>query len=74
MEENGADVVEMAIQREEASPCLVAPDLDLVVVAATHKQRLRLVEVDAANWAIVLFKSINQSSHAVVPELNSRRM
>lgn len=67
VEKHRPDVIEMTIERELASPLLVGPDLDLVVVAAGHEQWLSLVEVNTSNWAIVLFETINQSPHAVVP-------
>lgn len=67
VEEDGADIVEMAIQGEETSSCLQRPDLDLVVVSARDKQRLGLVEVDTPDWAIVLLEAVDESSHAVVP-------
>ena len=41
-----------AQQREQAAAQLVVPDLDLVVIAARHKQRLALVEVHAADGAL----------------------
>lgn len=34
VEENGADVVQVAVQGEQAAASLVGPDLDLVVIAA----------------------------------------
>lgn len=68
MEEDCADVVKMAIEGEQTSSCLVVPDLDLVVIAARNEQRLCLVEVDSSNWAVVLFKSVDQGSHAIVPQ------
>ena len=39
-------------------------DLDLVVVAAGHDQRLDFVEVDATNWAVVLVKALQKNTHA----------
>ena len=74
MEENGADVVQMTIQRKKTSPCLVGPDLDLVVIASGDEEGLGLVEVDAANRSVVFFESINEGSHTIVPQLNSRGM
>lgn len=67
MEENGSDIVEVAVQREQASPGLIRPDLDLVVVTARDEEGLRVVEVDSSDRTVMLFKSINQRSHAVVP-------
>lgn len=67
MEEHRSHVVQMAVEREETSPSLVAPDLDLVIVSSGHEQRLSLVEIDTPDRAIMLLEAIDQSSHAVVP-------
>lgn len=67
VKEDRSDIVQMTVQREDASPCLVRPNFDLVVVSAGHKERLGFVEVDAANGPIMLFKSINECAHAVIP-------
>ena len=40
VEEDGADIVEMAVQSEEATAGLVRPDLDLVVVTARDEKGL----------------------------------
>lgn len=37
VEEDGPDIVQVAVQCEETSPSLVRPDLDLVVVTARHE-------------------------------------
>lgn len=67
VEENGPDIVQMPVQREQTSPGLIRPHLDLVVVSARHKEGLSSVEVNAAYWPIVLLKSVDERSHAVVP-------
>jgi hypothetical protein len=41
VEEDGADVVEMAVEGEETAAGLVRPDLDLVVVTTRHEEGLR---------------------------------
>ena len=74
VKEHGPDIIQMPIQGEQAPPCLIRPYLDLVVVAARHEKRLCLVEIDATNGAVVLFKAVNQCSHAIVPKLNRRGM
>jgi hypothetical protein len=63
------DVVQVAQKREQAAPQLVRPDLDAVVVAARREEWLRGVEVDAADWAVVLVEAVDEGAHAVVPEL-----
>lgn len=67
VEEDGSDIIQMPIQREEASSGLRRPHLDFVVVSSGYEERLCLVEVDASDGAIVLFEAVNQGSHAVVP-------
>ena len=74
MEENGADVVQVSIQGEEASSRLVRPDLDLVIITPRHEQGLCFVEVYAPYRAIMFLKAIDKSAHAVVPQLNCRGM
>ena len=44
-----ADIVQMTGKREEALALLIVPDLDLVIVASAHKQRLGLVEGNSTN-------------------------
>jgi hypothetical protein len=60
----------MTIQCEETPPSLVVPDLDLVIITTGDKQGLSRVEIDSSNGAIVFFETINQSSHAVIPQLD----
>lgn len=74
MEEYRSDIIQMAIQCEQASPCLITPHLDLVIITSGHEEGLSRVEVNGSNGAIVLFESIDEGSHAIIPELNSRRV
>jgi hypothetical protein len=67
VKENGSHVIQMSIERKQTPARLVAPDLDLVVIAAGDEQRLSLVEVNTPNGSIVFFEAINECSHAVVP-------
>lgn len=67
VEEDCPHIVKVAIEREKTSSCLVGPDFDFIVVSAGNEQWLGLVEVDATDWAVVLFKSVDQRSHTVVP-------
>jgi hypothetical protein len=62
----------MAIQCKQTPPSLVVPDLDLVIITTGDKQGLGRMEIDSSNGAIVFFEAINESSHAVVPKLDSR--
>lgn len=64
----------MTIQSKQTSSRLVRPDFDLVVVATGNEERLRLVEIDASDGTIVLFETINEGSHAVIPQLYGRRV
>lgn len=72
MEENGANVIKVAIQGEETASCLIRPNLDLVIVTAGYEEGLGFMEVNPTNWAIVFLESIDQSSHTIVPELYGR--
>ena len=67
MEEDRPDVVQVPIEGEETSPCLIRPNLNLVIITAGDEERLCLMEVNASNGSIVLFKSIDQGAHAVIP-------
>jgi hypothetical protein len=59
VEDNGTDVVQVTIQSKEASPALVGPDLDLVIITSRNEKRLGVMEIDGSNRAIVLFKAVN---------------
>lgn len=74
VEEDCSYVVEMSVQGKQTSPRLIRPDLDLVVVASRNEEGLCLVEIDASNRPIVFFEAINKGSHAIVPQLYSRRV
>jgi len=58
VEKDGTDVVQVAVQSEQASSSLVRPYFDFVVIAARDKQRLSLVKVYASDRPIVLFESV----------------
>ena len=74
VEKDCANIIQMSIQGKQTSPSLIGPDLDLVIVSTGNEEGLCLVEVDSSYWPIVLLESINQCSHAVVPELNRGRV
>lgn len=67
VEEYCPHVIQMSIQCEQTSSCLVTPHFDLIVVTSGDEEGLRRVEVNAANGAIVFFESVDQGTHAVVP-------
>lgn len=67
VEEDGANIVQMTVEREQAASSLVGPDFDFIIVPPRYKEGLRLVEVNATDRAIMLFKSVDQSAHAIVP-------
>lgn len=58
VEEDGADVVEMAIQGEQTPPGLIGPDLDLVIITARDEEGLGLMKVDTPDRAVVLFEAV----------------
>ena len=70
VEEHGAHIVEMAVQREQHLARLVVPHLDLVVVATTHKQRLRGVERDATHRPLMVLEALVDRTRLVVPQLD----
>lgn len=67
VKENSPNVVQMTIEREKTPPRLIRPDLYFVVVSTGYEQRLGLVEIDASNRPIVLFETVYQSTHPVIP-------
>ncbi len=67
VEEDGTDIVQMPVQGEQTSSGLIRPHFDLVIVSARHEEGLGPVKVDATDWPIMLLKSVNERSHAVVP-------
>jgi len=74
VEEDSPNIVQVAIQSEQTSASLIGPDLDLVIISPGNEEGLCLVEVDSSNGTIMLLKSVNQCSHAVIPKLNCRRV
>lgn len=74
VEKYGANVVEMTVQCEKTSSCLVGPDFDLVVVTTRDEERLCFVEVDASNRSVVFLESIDERAHPIVPKLNGGGM
>lgn len=67
VEKDGPDVIQMSVESEEASSCLIRPDLDFVVVTTGNEERLCLMEVNATHWSIVFFESVYECPHSVVP-------
>jgi hypothetical protein len=67
VEKDSSNIVQMSIECKETSPSLVGPDFDLVVIGARYEERLGFVKVNATNWTIVLFKSVYEGAHPVVP-------
>ena len=67
VEEDRAHVVQMPIESEQTSPCLIRPHLDLVIIPSRHEQGLCLVEVNPSDRSIMLFEAVYKCSHTVVP-------
>lgn len=67
MEEHCAHIIKMAIECEKASPRLIIPNFDLVVIASGHEEGLCRMEVNASDGAIVFFETVNEGSHAIIP-------
>jgi hypothetical protein len=72
VEEYRPNIVQMAIEGEEAPPTLVRPYFDLVVIPPRDEQRLSLVEIDTPDWPIMLLEPVYQRAHTIVPKLNCR--
>jgi len=70
VKEYSSYIIQVTIECKDASPCLVRPNLDLVVVSPRYEKRLGLVKVDASDRPVMLFESINESSHTIIPQLN----
>eukprot|EP00963_Diacronema_lutheri_P008926 scaffold776_cov347-Pavlova_lutheri.AAC.124 len=70
MELHGSDVIQVAKQGKQAASKFVVPDFDLIIVSTRHEQRLGSMKVDPPHRAIVLVESIDERSHAVVPQLD----
>jgi hypothetical protein len=70
MKLNGTDVVQVAEKREKASTEFVVPDLDLVVIAAGHKERLKVVKAHSAHRPVVFVEAVEHGAHAIIPKLN----
>ena len=51
MEEDGTDIVEMAVEGEKTFASLVVPDLDFVIIATGYEERLSGMEGDATDGA-----------------------
>lgn len=67
MKENRSYIVQVAVQGKETPPGLIRPDFDFVIISARNEKRLGLVEVNTSDGPVVLFESIYQGSHAVIP-------
>ncbi len=69
VELDGADVIQMTEEGEEAPAELVVPDFDFVIVSSCGYEWFGEVEVDAADGTVVFFKTVNDCSYAVVPSV-----
>lgn len=67
MKEDSPNVVQVSVEGEKTPPSLIRPDFDLVVVSAGYEQRLRFVKIYPPNRPIVLFETVDQSAHPIVP-------
>ena len=67
MEKDCPDIIQVSIQSEETAPRLQRPNFDLIVVSSRYEKWLSFMEIYASNWTIVLFESIDQRAHSVIP-------
>lgn len=70
VELNSTDVIQVSKKGKKASMQLIVPDLDLVIITSRDEERLRFMEMNAADRAIVLVEPVNQRPHPVIPELD----
>jgi hypothetical protein len=74
MEEHSAHVVQMPVECKKTSPGLVTPDFNLVIIPSGHEEGLSAMKIDPSNGAIMLLEPVNECPHAIVPELDRRRV
>lgn len=67
VEEDSPHVIQVPVEREETSSCLIGPDFDFVVVSTRDEQGLRPVEIDSTHRSVMLFKPIDKGSHSIIP-------
>lgn len=49
----------------------MVPDLDPVIITTTDEKGLCRMEVDTSYWTLVLFETIVDRAHLVIPKLNA---
>lgn len=67
MKPDSAHVVEMSCESELASPRLVAPYFDLVIISTRHKDGLAGMKLHASHGPVVINEPIDERSYPVVP-------
>ena len=67
MELNCPDIIQVPQKSKETTAEFVIPDFDFVVITSTDQQGLGHVKIDSTDGSIVLFETINDSAHAIVP-------
>ena len=71
MELDGANVVQVSMERKQASPEFVIPHFDFVVIASRYEQGLGFMKIYATDWTLVLFKAIDSGADSIVPQLST---
>jgi hypothetical protein len=74
MEEDSSDVVQVAGQCKHTLSGLSGPNLDGVVITTRDKDWLSRMESDTSDRTVVIFKTIDQSTHTIIPQLNGGRV
>ena len=61
------DVIQVPQKGEEATPKLVIPNLDLVIITAGDDEGFVEVKIHAAYGAVMFFEAVDDGSDSVVP-------
>lgn len=70
VEVDGADIVKVADKCKQATPQLEVEHLDLVIVSAGDKKRLRRVEMHPSHRPFMLIVAVDERPNADVPHLD----
>jgi hypothetical protein len=70
MKLHGADIIQVTEKGEETATEFVIPHFNFVVVTAGNDEGLEEMEINTADWTVMLFESIDYCSHAVIPSID----
>jgi hypothetical protein len=61
----------MTEQCKETTAEFIIPNFDFVIVTSGNDEGFHEMKVDAADGTVVLFKSVDDCSHAVIPSVEA---